>query len=229
MSDHDQREISTPRHLAGGDVPNPGRRKFLIGAAITATAATVGVGVGTVEARGGISGLIRPISQFHGQLSQQITSSMCFEDTGYSQVLQFTVNSKGQSQPGSFFIWFTARNVPAGTYTISITPDPGDATTPFRLASGGNNGFLFVESLAQAADCPTSTDPNPASPTAVSHTADGVSPFTLTATHDVQLKVHVDYSGGALTGPTTFTFNGSIKSGANTLSSSSVTVAAKPK
>ena len=149
---------------------------------------------------------------------------MSFEDTGFSPVSTFTVHANGGTVPGSFFVWLTGHNLPPGSYTFSITPTLGDATTPFKVASAGNNAFVYQLAAGTASDVPSG---NPANQIQAAHTPADLVPVNIISTSDLQLKVHLDYSGGAIASPVTITFQGQITNGTLT-STSSITVTANP-
>lgn len=189
---------------------NLSRRRLLQGAAVTAAAAAAGSAVVLTNssAHAGAKQLIQSFGLSHASVSGQDPSNMCFEDTNFLSTPSFVVHSNGESSPGSFFIWFTAQNVSAGKYTISITPDPGDSTTPFRLQANGNNAFLYKLTAGTATSCPPST---PTGQVGSSHSADGLFPYSFTgATSDLQLQIHLKYDGGAITAKHTYTFTGTI-------------------
>lgn len=202
------------------------RRGFLrvavVGSAVAATA--VGAGAAVVRATPLGPRLLGSVQPATNQASGQVVFDPCFEDTQFIQLSSFNVHA-GHASPGSFFLWFTAYDLPAGTYTISITPDPGDTTTPFQLADAGNGAFLFKLAANTASQCPSS---DPTDQVAAGHTVDSVFPYTFTgANSDLQLKVHLDYDGGTLTSDAVYSFTGTLQNGASvTLGTSSISVTA---
>jgi hypothetical protein len=137
---------------------------------------------------------------------------------------QFTIVPTGgpgsttaSTNPGSFFVWVTVKDVPAGD-EISIT-----FTLPagFSLAAG-NPYFLYTSPAGTAATCPLMTgDPcsnsSPVGATFVKNASSlgGLFPYTVGASAvDVQLMVHCDYTGGQIgTGHTqdfTFSFTSTV-------------------
>jgi hypothetical protein len=212
------------------EVPEEGqtRRTFLraavVGSALAATA--VGAGAAVVRATPLGPRLLGSVQPVTDQVSGQVVFDPCFEDTNFISLSSFNVHN-GNASPGSFFLWFTAYNLPAGTYTISISPDPGDATTPFKLADAGNGAFLFKLAANTASQCPSS---DPTDQVAAGHTVDDVFPYTFTgANSDLQLKVHLAYDGGTLTSDATYSYTGTLQNGAHvTLASSTISITAHP-
>jgi hypothetical protein len=118
---------------------------------------------------------------------------------------QFTIvpqgGGKAGSNPGSFFVWVTVKNVPAND-SISIT-----FTLPvgFTVANG-NSYFLYTSPAGTASTCPLATDPNcsnssPTGSTFIKNASSlaGLFPYAVGGSSvDVQLMVHCDYSGGQI-------------------------------
>ncbi|HEU5347170.1 MAG TPA: hypothetical protein VFU63_01030 [Ktedonobacterales bacterium] len=141
------------------------RRKFLrtaviSGVAVATIGATAGVAAAATQPHTGVLkrfNLTNPLAA-----SGPVTCSMCFEDTNLNgSIDSFNVSKTGNSfttQPGSFYIWFTAHNVPNGDYTITISPEPGSSGTPFVYATKGNNAFLYQRDAGKAVDCPVYYD-----------------------------------------------------------------------
>ncbi len=195
---------------------NASRRKFLQGAAVAAATATA-AGVAAAAAAGASHQDVKHAIQSFGVVSN-ITSdptacSMCIENSGFTQIS--TVNSSATE-----FIWFTATNLPADSYTLTYTLNgsPFDPTstssTPFKLTSSGNNAFLFQNTgSGTPSTCPNA---NPANQINQGHTLDDISPTANTGTKsDLQFKLHVRYDGSYPSG-TLLTFVGTLKNSSGT-------------
>lgn len=228
-------QISTPREgnrrRQHAPEPDLARRTFLRRAAIVGATAGVAVaGAGVVAAAEGVTperaarSLVRHLNPQIVGTASGATGTMCFEDTGFNSVSSFTVHSNGMTSPGDFFIWLTGHNLPAGSYTFSITPTLGDGTTPFEVTAAGNDAFVYQSAAGGASDCPSG---NPSNQVEVAHTPALLAPATITSTSDLQLKVHIKYDGGAISSSETITFTGQITNGAITISASA-TVTANP-
>jgi hypothetical protein len=181
------------------------RRKFLR-AAVVSGAAVAAVGAAGAAAATASPQLLRQLRGEPATVSGQSTTTMCFENTEYQHIDSFNVHD-GHASPPQYFIWFTAHHLPAGTYTYTLTPTIGDATTPFELSNPGNNVFTFEVADGKAVDCP-SQEPN--TPTKSGHDISDDFPYVLGSTKDFQVKSHIDWSGGALSSTTTYTFVGTL-------------------
>jgi hypothetical protein len=146
---------------------------------------------------------------------------MCFEKSSFHPITSFTVDKKGNTQPGSFFVWFTVAHLPAGAYSYTLTSSPGgapgDNTTPFRLnessppaSVNSKNVYVFPLGGGSCAltGCP-GEDPL-ANPPAGHSIGAPLFPFTTTKTGDLRIRVHIKYSGGPITGPKLYTFVGTL-------------------
>lgn len=166
-----QPAVNATEELAG----QQSRRKFLRTAVISGVAvATVGTTAGVAAAAAQPhTGVLKKlgINNPFGSSPAGITCGMCFEASGlYGSISSFNVQRsehngkfKYNTQPGTFFVWFTAHNVPDGSYVIKITLDPNQplSTSPFQYQSTGNNAFLFERDAGTANDCPNySGSPN---------------------------------------------------------------------
>lgn len=222
--DQDQHQMDEP------EAPQEAqsRRNFLRAAVVGSAVAATAVGAGAVVARATplgprLLGNVLPVSSL---TSGQVVFDPCFEDTMFQPLASFSVHD-GHPSPGSFFLWFTAYNLPAGTYTIVVSPDPGASTKPFKLASDihGNASFLFKLAANTATQCPSS---NPTNQVRQAFLVDSLFPYTFTgANSDLQLKVHLAYNDGDLAHDTTFTYKGTLKNGSNvTLATATISVVA---
>ena len=159
-----QPAVNATEELAG----QQSRRKFLRTAVISGVAvATVGTTAGVAAAAAQPhTGVLKNLGIRNPFTSSPagITCTMCFESSGLDgSIGSFNVQRsehngkfKYNTQPGTFFVWFTAHNVPDGNYVIKITLDPNQPldTSPFQYQSGGNNAFLFKWANGAAQDCP---------------------------------------------------------------------------
>lgn len=140
------------------------RRNFLrtaviSGVAVATVTTSAGVAAAAAQPHTGVLKHFGIVNPFGETSSGAPTCSMCFESTELNgKIDSFNVSDSGNkgwtTQPGSFFIWFTAHNVPNGSYVITISPEPGTSGQPFVYASNGNNAFLYQRAAGQAADCP---------------------------------------------------------------------------
>lgn len=225
-----QRAIHLPDEVAGAQ----SRRKFLRTAVISGVAvATVGATAG-VAAAASANGGPTLLSSLHTKLgatsSPNITCSMCFE----ASALQGSINSfsvskdqhgKYNTQPGTFFVWFTAHNVPDGNYVITISrynPTAALDAAPFQYQSGGNNAFLYNLPKGTAQDCPSFS--NHVLPTTgqvrvaatvphlFTHPPQATGPYQVTGGPvDLQVTGHISWRDTSpLPQNTTYYFTGSI-------------------
>jgi hypothetical protein len=171
-------EIAMSQDQSGSDEPTPqhpsnflreqhSRRKFLR-AAVASGAAVAAVGAAGVAAANASPQLLRQIRGEPATASGQGEGTMCFESSAFGPITEFDVFQDGhrdvKTNPGTFFVWFTVQHLPAGTYNYTLTPTPGDATTPFRLSDPGNNVYVLPVADGSATNpCPTA-DPDPSPP-----------------------------------------------------------------
>lgn len=218
------------------------RRNFLRTAIISGVAvATIGSSAGVVvEACAPHPGILKRFGINLGSASGAGHCTMCIESIEYDHIASFMVHNNHASPP-EFFIWFTAHNLAPGSYTMGISPDPTNSSSPIRLASSGNNASLFLVDANKAYDCPT-CDRNgavvmncptcgPKSPVRKSHSVDGLFSTAYSfsgSNHDLQLQVHVKWDGATLASDKTLSFTGTLKDGQGTVvCTSSVSVTAR--
>jgi len=203
------------------------RRKFLRVAVMS------GVGVAAVGATAGVAAACQkfvPIVQGNeGPTPTPVPSgtdpcSMCFEDTNFIKISEFEVQN-GNVSPGQFYLWFIVRDLPQGTYTMSITQDGGTfPSNPFAYPSGKGQYAQVFQMPAGTSNhngCPTGLPTN-ATKTQSNSTVETAFPFTTTGTGNVDLwlAVHLawvkqddNYAQtkynfkGTLTGTTTISCN----------------------
>jgi hypothetical protein len=206
---------------------NASRRRFLQGAAIaTATAATAtaaGAAIASASHQN-VKHLIQTFNPLTGGLSA-VTCSMCIENSSFTQITTLNANGKGN---GTQFIWFTAENLPLDSYTLSYTLNgnpfnpTSTSSTPFALASKGNNAFLFENAAGKSSTCP-SADPSDQDAQGFDLSSISPSPTTEPVTGDtgdtwpadLQFKLHVTYDG-TYSSKTTLTFIGTLKNSSGT-------------
>ncbi len=198
------------------------RRSVLKAAVIGSAAVAAVAGAGTAGLA--LTGKKLPIARVIGQvqISGQDPCSACvtgsqsdcnmpypqlgciFPTTGCAHP-QFRIVPTGgggaSSNPGSFFVWVTVKNVPANdSLTMTFTLPSGFAT------QGAQPYFLYTSPAGTASTCPQNTGANcsnssPVGSTFINNasTLGGLFPYAVGATSvDVQLMVHCDYTGGAI-------------------------------
>lgn len=213
------------------------RRKFLRAAVMS------GVGVATVAATAGVAAACQSaVPTVFGQVGATNTASgtdpceMCFELTNFTPVTTPIDLNNGTAGPGSFFIWFTAHNLPAGTYSLSITQNPGGPTfpsSPFEYPNGGgNNAFLYERSAGKAVKCPSFQGGQlPGDEKEHANTLAGLAAYSLGSTADLQWAVHIDRDNTVFASQQTYTFTGTLtKQGQNDpVCTAQVSVTFRPK
>ena len=206
------------------------RRRFLRAAVITgATAVTVGASAGVVaKAHGAHTGLLSHFGIVLGGSSTNGNCAICFEKkSDFSHVTSCSRNDGASSE---YALWLTGHNLAPGYYTMSISPNPTNTSSPFRLLSTNSHSdhaYLFTVGANQGVDCPK-CDTNghvqtnchtcdPSSPVRHNHSADGL--FSSSAYHitggsnrDLQMLVYLKWDGTAL-GSSGYTFTGTVKDG----------------
>jgi hypothetical protein len=192
--------------------------------------ATVGATAGVAAASSNThTGILSRLGVNLGRFSTSaVTCTACWESSSWSSLKDsgFTIHKSGsnwQTTPGDFYFFFTAHNLSAGFYVITVTPD--FSASPFQYSTNGNNAFLFKYDTGQAVDCPNfGTDshgnPNPL-PSGHERAADTVphlftnpSPgaYHLTSAGDLQLAAHFKWNKSVTppSGTTQYTFTGAI-------------------
>lgn len=210
------------------------RRKFLRTAVISGVAvATVGTTAGVAAAAANPHpGVLKRLGINLGRLSAQASCSMCWETSGFDKITGFDVNhTNGNASPPSYFIWFTAQNLPAGTYTLTVSPDPG--ASPFKYAANvnGNAVFLYQRTAGSTVQCPH-FDPAvlPGDEKEHASTLAGINPWTTSGPQDLQWAIHIDWNKVKITSDTIYTFTGTLKDGqGNTVCTASVSATAHVK
>lgn len=225
------------------DASTQSRRRFLRTAIISGVAvATVGSSIGlAAEASSSQQGVLSRFGINLGTASGSGGCSMCFENTEYQAISKYTVHS-GHASPPEYFVWLTAHNLAPGSYTMSISPDPTNTSSSFKLASSGNNAFLFLVDANKAKDCPTCDSRGsvhvlcancaPKDPVRTNHSVDGLfsTAYTIAGSshHDLQLQVHIKWDGTHLSSNHTYAFTGTVKNSQGAVvCSSSVSVTAQ--
>lgn len=237
-----QQAVNVVEEVAG----QQSRRKFLRTAVISGVAvATVGTTAGVAAAAANPHpGVLKRLGINLGRLSAQASCTMCFEDTDFNSLAStgFNVNhNNGNASPGSFYIWFTAQHVPDGSYTISISPDPGAAPFKYQANPNGNAAFLYqyADGTAQS-PCPTFSGNPPQLPGGEQRHAGTLaglfqSPYASTYTVsggpvDLQIAAHIKWDGTILNADTVYTFTGTLKDSlGNTVCTAQVSVTAHNK
>jgi hypothetical protein len=217
------------------------RRKFLRAAVMS------GVGVATVATTAGVAAACQSaVPSVFGQSGGTSQASgtdpceMCFELTNFTPVVDPITLNKGTDGPGSFFIWFTAHNLPAGTYSLSITQNPGGPTfpsSPFEYPQPTPHGnpnfaFLYERSAGKAAKCPSFTSGKlPGDEKESATTLAGLAAYSLGSTADLQWAIHIDRDNTVFTSQQKYTFTGTLtKQGQNTpVCTAEVSVTFRPK
>ncbi len=161
------------------------------------------------EAGGAKQGLPRLIQSFGpntGTLSGRTgTCTNCFTDTGFISYTNngsgnpITINN-GHSSPGDFFLWYTFHNLPAGSYSVTITETLSSTTvgvdttsSPFETHGDDVQAWLYAANAAQ--DCPTAKGTTSIT---VTDAGGGVYTFTMPSAGDFQMYLHLQYDGGKL-------------------------------
>lgn len=201
------------------------RRNFLRTAVMSGVAvATIGTSAGVVvEACAPQAGILKRFGIHLGDASGPSHCAMCFENTEYEHISSFKVKN-GRAAPPEYFIWLTAHNLAPGSYTMSVSPDPTNSSSPFKLASSGNNAFLFSLDANKATDCPSCDTKGyvqmncatcaPKSPVRQNHSPDGLFATAYTTgggNHDLQMQIHIKWDGTKISSNHTYTFTGTVK------------------
>lgn len=227
-SDDTQPERAAP--LLESVAGSQSRRKFLRAAVMSGVAvASVGATAGIAAACEGKVPVVLGSTSGGNQASGPLSCSMCFESSALNgSISSFKVSKSGSkynTQPGTFYVWFTAHNVPNGKYVITIensttTPATSLATAPFQYQSGGNNAFLYQRSAGKAADCPdySKTGKLPGDEKRNAGTVPGLfsnptpGPYQVTGGPvDLQVTAHISWQDTSpLPHDTKFTFTGKI-------------------
>ena len=217
-----QPAVGAVEAVAGGQ----SRRKFLRLAVVSgATVATVGAtaGIAAAHPHTGILtnlGITNPFGA-----SAQGNCSMCFENSGFDQINnEFDVHG-GHASPGDFYLWFTGKNLAPGTYTITISPDPG--TSPFTYSGSGSAKLyqLTAGGAGSAVDCPSGLPKDKADVKA--DTVSGIGSYTFSGSNaDLQLAVHFKWDGTTISGDHTYTFTTTLSNASGTVCTASVKVTA---
>jgi hypothetical protein len=202
----DQGSTGEPTQPAEWVLPPDGqsRRHFLRNALIGSAAAAAVVGGGAAVAASPLGprvlSKIRPLT---ANASPTDPYAICFEDTMLlgSPTTSFNVDKNGKgTTPGSFWLFYTARLLPAGSYTLDLTQSvnggagqpvnggPGSATAPFIFQD--SQAVHFTVTTSAVADCPTTK------PGGTSGTSYG--PVTVTAGQTIQWAVHLTWDGGTI-------------------------------
>lgn len=223
QGNQDPREISAGEPAqpleVGASADGQSRRVFLRNAVIGSAAAAAAVGVGAVVASRPVGPkLLGRVVAFNSLASPGDPYAICFESTELlgSDVTGFTVSATGkngaaQSNPGSFWLFYTARALPAGNYTLVLQQSVnGGAGTDVNFGSapfGWQNANGSVNTLvttSAVADCPTAVGGSGGS---------SYGPVPAVAGDTIQWAVHLTWNGGNL-GPAgtheTITLTGSL-------------------
>ncbi len=214
-----QPTVGAVEEVAGGQ----SRRKFLRLAVVSgATVATVGAtaGIAAAHPHTGILtnlGITNPFGA-----SAQGNCSMCFEKTSFATINnEFNVHG-GHASPGDFWLWFTGKNLAPGTYTITISPDPG--TAPFTY-SGSNSAKLYQLAANHATDCPGALPKH--DPDQQASTLGSLGSYTFSGSNaDLQLAVHFKWDGTPISGDHTYTFTTTLSNGSGTVCTASIKLTA---
>jgi hypothetical protein len=214
-----------PQDQPGSDEPTPQRssgfledqqtRRLFLKAAVISGAAVAAVGAAGAAAASASPQLLRQLRGAPATVSGQ-GATMCVENSGFTAIDTFTVDKNQNTQPGTFFIWFTVQHLPAGqyNYTLTMSPpsgSPGDSTMPFELSDNGNNVYVFPVADGSATNPCPSADPDPSPPPdQVGHNVGDVFPFTTSSLGDFRVRVHLKYNNVAITLPQIFTFTGTL-------------------
>ncbi|HEX3272749.1 MAG TPA: hypothetical protein VHR15_19045 [Ktedonobacterales bacterium] len=228
-----------PQDQSGSDEPTPQRssgfledqqtRRLFLKAAVISGAAVAAVGAAGAAAASASPQILRQLRGQPATVSGQLPATMCFESSGFDEITEFTVNDSGKTNPGTFFVWFTVQHLPAGTWTYTLTPDPG-AGTPFEYNDPGNNVYVFPLADGTATDRCPSGDPDAHPPAdQVGHSIGDVFPFTTGSLGDFRVRVHIDFTGPIPPASgTIYTFVGTLTNGSITYTGQ-VSVTAFPK
>jgi hypothetical protein len=204
------------------------RRTFLKGAVITAAGVTAaGITAFGVEtpAHPKAWHIIQNFCGFHPPPSGPNPITLCFEDRLYDPVSTFDVNPATSPHP-EFFLWFTYHGLPAGRYTltyvvVNVEDFSPNTTTyrPFGLVDPSQNAFEYLFPLTSPADdCPSAATYSSLTPAVsaygldkfVLHTGQppttAINPLITTQTQDVQVKLHLRFTGTFGTHQTSITY-----------------------
>ncbi|HEY7834081.1 MAG TPA: twin-arginine translocation signal domain-containing protein [Ktedonobacterales bacterium] len=208
------------------DVPQDpySRRRFLRAAVIGAAGVAGAAGAaGVVLAHGHLPSVVGLINPNPGISFQDPNCTACVTNSSFSQnvgdicgkpATGFNIGANGKANnPGDFYVFFTAPNLPAGIYYVYFAPDPDFAT------QGAQPYYRDVYPAGTAPCCPDH-DPTALGADQVnSGDLTNVFPYTITpaaAPKDLVLQVHMDYIGGVIGSPgdtKTFTFTATFTNG----------------
>lgn len=240
-SDNTQRGADILDDVAGMQ----SRRKFL------RTAIISGVGVATVAATAGVATIAsQNAPSVFAQNSGEASCALKMEGSALDGncFTSFTYNPNagpnGSTNPGTFYLIFTAHNLAPGSYIMTITRDPGGhdiGDSPWAY-QGSNAVKLFQDGNGTAVDCPnfSGTLPSgevrdadsmtlmfshpPQNPTAAY-------PIAGSSNADLQLTAHLVFNSHGLTGSQSYTFTGTLTNaqGQSICTTSALTVTANQK
>lgn len=209
------------------------RRRFLRAAVMS------GVGVATVAATAGVAAACQSaVPSVFGQEGTTNTASgtgecalkmegsaldgSCFTSFTYNP----NAGKTGSTNPGTFYLIFTAHNLAPGSYTMTITRDPGshDIGDPPWAYQGSNPVKLFKWGNGAAVDCPNFGGSLPSGEVRdadsmtlmFSHPPQNPAAayqITGSSNADLQLTAHLVFNGVGLTGSHSYTFTGTLKNG----------------
>jgi hypothetical protein len=228
---------------------NQSRRKFLraavmSGAAVAAVGATAGVAAlasnnsPSVFATEGATPTPSGPPSCALKIEGSALDGNCFNQFDYDP----NAGPTGSTNPGTFFLFFTAHNVAPGSYTITITRDPGNVdvgASPWAY-QGNNPARLYKEANGTASDCPNVGVGNlpvgqvrqaDTVPHLFSNPPQSAAAYTFSGSNaDLQVSAHLVFNGHGLTGDQVFTFHATLKDAqGQTVCSSNLTVTGKQK
>ncbi len=200
------------------------RRKFLRLAVVSgATVATVGAtaGIAAAHPHTGILTNLGITNPFGASAQANCTLKMEGSGLDGNCFTSFTYkSSNGQTNPGTFYLFFTVHSLPAGSYTMTITRNPGShdiGDSPWSY-QGSNSVKLYQRNGGSASDCPNFSGTLPTDQVRSGNTVSDVfaTCYTLDNTKsnipaDLQFAAHLTFDGTGLTGNIAYTFSAVIK------------------
>lgn len=217
-----QPAIGAVEEVAGGQ----SRRKFLRLAVVSgATVATVGAtaGIAAAHPHTGILtnlGVTNPFGASHAnptcilKLEGTELDGNCFTSFTYN-------HGSGSTTPGQLYLFFTVHNLPPGSYIMTITRDGthdvGDAPWSY---SGSNSAKLYQYAKNGATDCPNFGGTLPTNQVRKANTVpllftkppQSAAAYSFSGSNaDLQISVHLNFNGKAVTGTHIYKFVGVIK------------------
>jgi hypothetical protein len=217
MQDEQRNDVpQVPSNLSGdqASLPEGSSRRGFLKAAVITTAAVAGAGAATAAVVTKGPSVAHRLNFIGTSISTPGTCSACITGSQFLDLgnpATFTIQSNGQTNPGTFYLFLTIVGAVPGWYKLSVSPDPATDSN-WEYASNGNNVFVYTYPAGTKNTCPHSgvTDPDtvPTGATLVQSEPDFQSvKYHLTSTMDLQFLVHIKYHGPTSGGTFQLTVN----------------------